>query len=104
MGAIRHARPATLRAMPPGISANGCGSALGLEQRGSGEPLVLLHGLATTRGIWRRALPRIGVGRRLVTLDVPGFGDSAPAGPGFDLDAVAALIAASLERAGVATP
>src|ERR1700754_4421944 len=69
---------------------------LAYETHGEGEPLVLVHGLATTRIIWRRVLGPLGARRRLVAIDVPGFGASAPAGPGFDLDEVADVIAAGL--------
>jgi 3-oxoadipate enol-lactonase len=64
---------------------------------------VLVHGLATTRLIWRRVVPRLGH-RRAVALDVPGFGASPPAGPGFALDAVAAAIGDGLAQAGVPRP
>jgi pimeloyl-ACP methyl ester carboxylesterase len=74
------------------------------DNHGSGEPLVLVHGLATTRVIWRHVLPLLEDGRRLITLDVPGFGGSPPAGAGFVLEAVAARIAAGLEWAGVEPP
>lgn len=60
-----------------------------VDVTGRGEPLVLLHGLATTRSIWVRAAPRLARTRTVVTLDVPGFGDAAPAGRGFRLDDVA---------------
>lgn len=75
-----------------------------VEDHGSGEPLVLVHGLATTRVIWRRVVPILSAERRVITLDVPGFGGSPPAGAGFDLEEVAARIAAELERAGVPHP
>lgn len=75
-----------------------------LESRGRGRPLVLIHGLATTRVIWRRALPLLRPGRRVVLLDVPGFGCSPAAGPGFDLGAVAARIADALARAHAGPP
>ena len=70
---------------------------LALEEHGSGRPLVLVHGLATTRVIWRRVVPLLAPGRRVITFDVPGFGKSPPAGPGFALDQVAEQIAASLD-------
>jgi pimeloyl-ACP methyl ester carboxylesterase len=79
-------------------------SPVALDDRGSGEPLVLIHGLATTRVIWRHALPLLSKGRRVITLDVPGFGDSPPAGEGFVLDTVAERIAKALERAGLEKP
>jgi pimeloyl-ACP methyl ester carboxylesterase len=75
-----------------------------LDDRGSGPPLVLIHGLATTRVIWRHALPLLSEGRRVITLDVPGFGKSPPAGPGFELEEVAKRIAGSLERQGLTRP
>ncbi|MDA0182958.1 alpha/beta fold hydrolase [Solirubrobacter phytolaccae] len=74
---------------------------LAFDTHGNGEPLVLVHGLATTRVIWRRVVPLLLSERSVVALDVPGFGASAPVGPGFELDAVAAAIAdglAHLER------
>jgi pimeloyl-ACP methyl ester carboxylesterase len=76
-------------------------SALALDDRGHGPALVLLHGLATTRLIWRRVVPLLGDGRRLLAVDVPGFGESPPAGPGFELDSVAACIDDGLAEAGV---
>jgi pimeloyl-ACP methyl ester carboxylesterase len=75
---------------------------LAFDDRGDGPPLVLLHGLATTRLIWRRVVPLLGDERRLLAVDVPGFGESPPAGPGFELDSVAASIDDGLAAAGVA--
>jgi pimeloyl-ACP methyl ester carboxylesterase len=45
-------------------------------------------------------VPALGRNRRVITLDVPGFGESAPAGPGFELSAVADRIADALDDAG----
>lgn len=72
--------------------------------RGRGDTLVLVHGLATTRAIWGHAAPRLAGTRRVVTLDVPGFGAARPAGRGFALDAVAARMRDDLRAAGVAGP
>jgi pimeloyl-ACP methyl ester carboxylesterase len=77
---------------------------LALEQTGAGPALVLIHGLATTRAIWSPVVPRLGERRRVIALDVPGFGDSPPAGPGFALEQVAHRIGAGLASAGVPTP
>jgi pimeloyl-ACP methyl ester carboxylesterase len=70
-----------------------------LERAGQGEPLVLLHGVGTSRVVWRRALPHLGERREAIALDLPGFGESAPAGPGFDLDRVAGAVAGAAEEA-----
>jgi pimeloyl-ACP methyl ester carboxylesterase len=75
-----------------------------VDLSGSGAPLVLIHGLATTRSIWCDVAPRLAATHRVVTLDVPGFGTSRPAGRWFDLDAVAARVADDLRGAGVAPP
>jgi pimeloyl-ACP methyl ester carboxylesterase len=77
---------------------------LAIEDTGRGEPLVLIHGLATTRRIWGLVAPILAHSRRVVTLDVPGFGESAPAGPGFELEAVAQRIARGLAARGVRAP
>jgi pimeloyl-ACP methyl ester carboxylesterase len=77
---------------------------LSVEEAGSGEPLVLLHGLATTRAIWTPVLPALARERRVVSADLPGFGESAPTGDGFELEAVAARIARGLSARGVPTP
>src|SRR5579875_1566349 len=66
--------------------------------------LVLVHGLATTRWIWELVAPRLAARREVITLDVPGFGDSAPAGEGFPLARVAERIARGLAAQGVRGP
>jgi pimeloyl-ACP methyl ester carboxylesterase len=77
---------------------------LGVTEAGSGEPLVLLHGIATNRTIWDDSLPLLATRRRAIAIDVPGFGESEPAGDGFDLEQVAAAIAAGIEELGVREP
>lgn len=64
--------------------------AFGKDEHGEGEAIVLVHGVATSRAIWRHVTgPLAASGRRVVTVDVPGFGESEPAGPGFALEDVA---------------
>jgi pimeloyl-ACP methyl ester carboxylesterase len=77
---------------------------LAIEDTGHGDTLVLVHGLATTRQIWSMVVPTLALTRRVVTLDVPGFGESVPAGPGFDLSVVADRIARGLAAQGVKAP
>ena len=77
---------------------------LAVEDRGEEDVLVLIHGLATTRAIWDAVVPRLCRGRRVVTLDVPGFGQSPPAGHGFELAAVADRIADGQLTHGVDPP
>lgn len=77
---------------------------LALDVAGRGEPLVLVHGLATTRAVWRLAVPLLARTRQVVAVDVPGFGESDPVGPGFELDEVADAIRDGLREAGVGEP
>ena len=77
---------------------------LGLDDAGSGETLVLIHGLATTRRIWGLVAPGLRETRRVVAVDVPGFGGSPPVGRGFELESVAQRIADGLAEAGIPAP
>jgi pimeloyl-ACP methyl ester carboxylesterase len=77
---------------------------LALEVAGAGKPLVLLHGLATDRRIWRAVVPALARRRRVVSVDLPGFGASAPAGEAFELDEVAERIARGLAARRITTP
>jgi pimeloyl-ACP methyl ester carboxylesterase len=69
---------------------------LAVDEYGDGEPLVLIHGLGTDRAVWSDAAPLLARRRRVLAIDLPGFGDSAPAGGGFDLEQVAAAVATDL--------
>src|SRR5918992_4149420 len=62
---------------------------LARDEQGEGDALVLLHGVATSRLVWRRVIGPLARRRRVIAVDVPGFGESEPAGPGFELDEVA---------------
>lgn len=65
---------------------------LAFDDHGAGDPVVLLHGLAASRKIWARVVPRLAEERRVVAVDVPGFGQSAPASDDFLLEEVAQAI------------
>ena len=77
---------------------------LAISDRGEGKPLVLIHGVATDRTIWNRALPLLAEDRRAIAIDVPGFGASEPVGDGFELEPIAEAILAGLLDAGVEEP
>ena len=55
---------------------------LAYERRGSGEPLVLIHGLGGTKRIWGPVLELLAAERDVIAVDLPGFGRLAelPAG------------------------
>ena len=78
------------------------------ERRGSGEPLVLLHGIGHHWRAWLPVLDRLAEFHDVVAVDLPGFGESPlPDVPPTDMhglvDAVARIFAElGLERPHVA--
>ncbi|NYH52953.1 pimeloyl-ACP methyl ester carboxylesterase [Nocardiopsis arvandica] len=53
---------------------------IAFEERGSGRPLVLLHGLGDRRQSWTAVVDRLAADYRVVCVDLPGFGATpAPA-------------------------
>lgn len=53
-------------------------------QRGSGPPMVLLHGLTTSPDLWRHVSPRL-EGVRVLAWELVGHGKSIPAGRDRDI-------------------
>ncbi|HET6448093.1 MAG TPA: alpha/beta hydrolase [Conexibacter sp.] len=49
---------------------------LAYERTGSGPPLVLIHGIGSRRGVWKPVVPLLAAERDVVSVDLPGFGDS----------------------------
>ena len=50
--------------------------ALDYIRRGSGEPLVLLHGIGGELCVWEPVIPALGEVREVIAIDLPGFGAS----------------------------
>ena len=62
----------------------------GIERRGAGAPIVLLHGVGGN-AFWFKPLMTALGGRHAIALDMPGHGGSGDA-PGWDLDSIAELM------------
>src|SRR5258708_17478560 len=75
-------------------------SPLDVVQMGKGRNLVLLHSLLSDRIAFDRIAPRLTAERRVWLVNLPGFGASAPAGPG--LEQMADRIAQHLPKLGLA--
>jgi pimeloyl-ACP methyl ester carboxylesterase len=67
---------------------------------GGGEPLLLIHGLGASSGVWEPVLDLLRGEREVLVLDMPGFGE-APALPA-DVEPTAANLAAALHEACLA--
>jgi pimeloyl-ACP methyl ester carboxylesterase len=64
---------------------------------GGGQPLVLLHGLASNARIWDGVAPRlVGAGLRVVALDLRGHGESEQPDDGYDFASVGRDLEAAL--------
>ncbi|HUG36742.1 MAG TPA: alpha/beta fold hydrolase, partial [Candidatus Limnocylindrales bacterium] len=66
------------------------------RRQGSGEPLVLIHGLGATKLVWKPQLEALSREREVIALDMPGFGES-PSLAGHTPPTAAALGAAITE-------
>ncbi|MGW5434163.1 alpha/beta fold hydrolase [Streptomyces sp. NPDC004059] len=52
------------------------------ERQGSGEPVVLMHGLGCHRQTWDPVIPLLTDRREIIAMDLPGFGQSPDLDPG----------------------
>ncbi len=52
------------------------GHRLAFVRHGAGEPLILVHGIATSSFIWDKLLPILGVRHDVIAVDLLGTGDS----------------------------
>jgi pimeloyl-ACP methyl ester carboxylesterase len=71
---------------------------------GSGDPLVLVHGLGNNALVWRRVIPGLARGHRVVAPDLPGFGHSSPLQARDLLAGYADFVAALVRRVGRGVP
>ncbi|HEY8819317.1 MAG TPA: alpha/beta hydrolase, partial [Candidatus Limnocylindrales bacterium] len=81
-------------------------SADDLGQSDDRPPLVLLHGLTFDRRMWRPALTelaRIDPGRRILSLDLPGHGESPKSGP-YAMTAVVDRVHSAITAAHLEAP
>ncbi len=69
------------------------------EDYGAGTPVVLIHGYPLSGRAWDKQVPvLLAAGRRVITYDRRGFGQSSQPAAGYDYDTFAADLAALLEH------
>ncbi len=73
---------------------------------GSGEPLVLIHGIGSRWQVWEAELERLASEREVIALDLPGFGESPMPPPGTTAGAASLtdLVSSFLEELGLEQP
>lgn len=74
---------------------------LSWERAGSGAPLLLLHGIGSTRADFAVLRPVLEAEYEVLAVDLPGHGESGPLGERPTVRAVAEAIEADLDRLGV---
>ncbi|MFD0338995.1 alpha/beta fold hydrolase [Streptomyces sp. NPDC127117] len=76
------------------------------ERTGTGEPLLLLHGIGHHRQAWDPVLSVLAVERDVTVVDLPGFGVSPelPDGLPYDLPTMVKVLGAFCEEIGLDRP
>ncbi|GAB3211122.1 alpha/beta fold hydrolase [Marinactinospora thermotolerans] len=76
------------------------------DRRGSGSPLVLLHGLGHRRQAWYPVMDELARRHDVIALDLPGFGRSpAPAAQErYDVDSLVDVVARACRALGLERP
>jgi pimeloyl-ACP methyl ester carboxylesterase len=70
-------------------------------RRGSGPPLVLIHGIGSQWQMWVPVLDRVAREREVVAVDLPGFGESAPLPGRPTVERLAAAVAEFVDGLGL---
>jgi pimeloyl-ACP methyl ester carboxylesterase len=70
---------------------------------GAGSVVLLLHGWGDTLATFDALIPELG-DTRSVRLDLPGFGESEPPGPPWDVSRYAVFVRHFLDKLGIAEP
>src|SRR3954468_20008599 len=76
------------------------------HRAGSGDPIVLIHGVGSQWQVWEPVLETVAREREVIAVDLPGFGDSPtlPIGTVPTVDALADAVAAFLDGLGIEKP
>jgi len=90
----------------PGLPEENHLTSLACTRSGVGAPLVLLHGLGSSRQAWNPVIPALAARFDVIAVDLPGFGDSnpVPAQTKPTPAALAAAVAGLLDDLGVTAP
>ncbi|WP_300406788.1 alpha/beta hydrolase [Nocardioides sp.] len=81
-------------------------SHLAHDRAGSGEPVVLIHGIGHRRQAWKPVFDRLAEHHDVIVLDLAGFGESAPypSGERYDMDNACSDLADNFARWGIERP
>src|SRR5436190_1919472 len=95
-------RPNGMASRPHRAEATVRGHRVAYQVAGSGDPVVLVHGLAGSLRWWRRNVSALAEAHTVYLLNLPGFGSFRRRGPGFALAEAADWLVAWIDAAGIA--
>jgi pimeloyl-ACP methyl ester carboxylesterase len=74
---------------------------LSYVELGEGDPVLVIHGLGGSWRVWLENLTALAHQQRVIAVDLPGFGRSAPAGEGTAVHGYSRLLLGLLEELGL---
>ena len=76
------------------------------HESGTGETLVLLHGIGMSHAAWMPVIPYLAKHRRVIAFDLAGFGQSPALPDGLEptMENLANVLRENLQRLGIQTP
>ncbi len=76
------------------------------HESGTGETLVLLHGIGMSHAAWTPVIPYLAKHRRVIAFDLAGFGQSPALPDGLEptMENLANVLRENLQRLGIQTP
>ncbi len=79
---------------------------LNYHRAGTGEPLVLLHGIGSRWQVWEPVIGALAGEREVIALDLPGFGASPmpPAGTPAGIGSLTQLVSEFMDQIGLQRP
>lgn len=106
MGSVNRGTGSTAAAAAQGRQEGVQVQDMAYSRSGQGEPLVLLHGIGSSREVWDPVGAALAQRFDVTAVDLPGFGASAPLPPGTEPSpgALAAAVAALLAGLGIDRP
>ncbi|MEO8095718.1 MAG: alpha/beta hydrolase [Pseudolysinimonas sp.] len=79
---------------------------LAYTRKGSGEPVVLIHGIGHRRQAWNPVFDRLAQKYDVIAVDLAGFGESAPypAGTAYNMDNACDILEQNFAAWGISKP
>ena len=92
------------RSLPPDAFVRVGDQLVHVEQAGAGEPVVLIHGFGASTYSWRKVMPALARGHRVVAIDLNGFGytQRPKTRESYTREAQARLVLGTLDALGIA--